>query len=166
MRKGDTKFRFGPKTIKGFFRGGSISKFPYFYLPFDFSDIWNNFSYGYSKGIQLGWNQNIRNWPLFFILRGRISLFWFTVRFFINFGTLVHDTITRLFKRVKTTISEKGPFFLVRESPSQNYFYLYLPFNFSEIWNKVSYRYFLRVVCIATLRVFCLNNPPLFPQQK
>ena len=44
MRRDDTKFRFGPKTIKGFFKGGGLGRlnlkiFINFYLPFNFSEI-------------------------------------------------------------------------------------------------------------------------------
>ena len=75
MRRDDTKFRFGPKSIKGFFQGGggngalNLKNCHDFYLPLDFSEIWNNVSYCYFKAIQLGWNQNFGIWPLF-ILKG------------------------------------------------------------------------------------------------
>ena len=44
MRRDGTKFLFGPKSEKGFFRVARSQNYCYFYLQFDFSLIWKEFS--------------------------------------------------------------------------------------------------------------------------
>ena len=97
MKRDDIKYRFGSKTMNGFFRKIFYSNVfqsqtvHYFYLPLHFFEIWNNVCYCNCAAIQASWNQNVGKGSFLFWGRQALNIliiFIYACTIFIKFGTL------------------------------------------------------------------------------